>query len=409
MCDQFGLEHLGKDSCDSIRSESLFANGKEGFDLNDVKTEFDRLQTRLRSLDMEQEVEHGISESSTRGSGASSEEGGDTIPRQRRSNDLPMHPDLPLSGILSSDTEWRRAYHPETRLRHVTNLDGSPGPLAHLIQSSHEWEELNREEENKLIESFKNLKTGAPSVTDPDVAAAESPLGDATLLPIIHLRDLKYMNPPAKNWVGLTPTHAGFQYVQQAYQDGKWYGARPDFKLPKAYRRLGYKTMFSRDARSGPSQRKRPAEMAKDGTLASEPMDIDQNSNQQHNQSGFRLTRGPGGDKFEFFALTGDQLRQELKHCKEEYQNGGREKMERQLAKHFRDIGLDASYRIPQDSDTSDSDSFISSDSSPDEEMESSIQSSSHRPTVPTKRHRSPGSITDLVSQKKAKVWFESL
>lgn len=413
LCHQLGLENFGKDYYDSLRSYSPFANGREGFNFNEVKEELDRNEGKLCSWGIGQgQYRHrsGDSDPKARDCNETSKGPGDTTSRQSRPNDRPLHPDALLSATLPPDAEWRRAYHPETQLRHLWNPDGSPGPLTRLLLHPNLGQRLDSEMMRKLDESIRSLKTASSPVSKPDVAVNESPWGDATLLPIIHIRDLEYMSSAARNWLGMTPTHVGFQYMQQAYQDGKWYGARPDFKLPKAYRRAGYKTLSPESAKSGPSLREKYTEMAEDGTPASDPMDTDQTPNQHYDQPSFQLTRGPGYDKFAFSAPLTDEFVQKLEQCVDEAHHGGRENIEKKLAKSFRDFGIDGYCRVPRDSDTSDSDSFISSDSEPSSTEQDAFGPSRSSPAKVSATQREPtGSGPDLIDQKKAKTWLESL
>jgi len=100
------------------------------------------------------------------------------------------------------------------------------------------------------LEVLKNLKTGAVSVSDPEQGITESPLGDATLLPVISLKALKKIDAPARNWIGYNPTHQGFQFLQEAYQRGEWVGNVPQFQLPKAFRKARAKSSNGDNAKT---------------------------------------------------------------------------------------------------------------------------------------------------------------
>lgn len=42
----------------------------------------------------------------------------------------------------------------------------------------------------------------------------------------------------ARNWIEYNLTHAGFQFLQEAYQRDGWYSKKPRFKRAKAFRDL---------------------------------------------------------------------------------------------------------------------------------------------------------------------------
>ena len=327
-------------------------------------------------------------------------------------HDDPIHPDLPLGTLFSPDTLLGRMFHPETKVRHLLNPDKSPGPLLRSIQLPELSLKDDTEDILKLLHSFKTLQTGVPSVSDPILGITESPLGDATILPVLALKDLKYLIPTVANWVGMNPTNAGFQYVQEAYQSGRWFGGKPKFQLPKAYRRAGYKSLSAKAAERGPSPRKGAKEKAKDSYLASKPIENDLDSGWKHNPPSFRLTRGPDFDEFTWSTPMTDEFIQAVNQNVEEIRNGGRENVHRKLAKGLRDVGADACFRIPEYEDTTDTGSSVSGESSSSGEEERALHSgpsSASPPVVPTKRKEAPTSARDLISSKKAKSWLESL
>jgi hypothetical protein len=115
----------------------------------------------------------------------------------------------------------------------LTKRYTSPQMQPNLSTRPRSWSDLRREHEAfeawketrlKQIEGIKNLKTGSFSVSDPEQGITESPLGDATLLLVVPLEALKRLDGPACNWIGYTPTHKGFQMLQEAYQRGEWMG-----------------------------------------------------------------------------------------------------------------------------------------------------------------------------------------
>ena len=123
-----------------------------------------------------------------------------------------------------------------------------------LIKKQKEEEGLAEEELYDHLVSTRAIKTGARSVSDPYLGRTESPLGDATLLPVLALKDLDHIGAPVGSWVGYTPTHCGFQYLQETYKEGKWLGRKPQFKLPKAYRTVGLQAVPMPDRKKGQIQ-----------------------------------------------------------------------------------------------------------------------------------------------------------
>jgi hypothetical protein len=104
---------------------------------------------------------------------------------------------------------------------------------------------------------FQNTKTGSWSVRDPVLGVTESPMGDATMLPVLALKHLGRIDPRAVIWVGMSPTNIGFQFLQEAYQKGKWFGDKPLFQLPKAYRPY-FKRLLTTEAAEGSSSEGNP-------------------------------------------------------------------------------------------------------------------------------------------------------
>lgn len=133
-----------------------------------------------------------------------------------------------MEKFISSESEVR------TDLTINPHSESDPDPSA----SSTDFEGWKKDVFEQ-IKAIKSLKTGAMSVSNSVEGITESPMGDATLLPVVSLKALKQMDAPARNWIGYNPTHQGFQFLQEAYQRGEWVGNVPQFKLPKAFRKAG--------------------------------------------------------------------------------------------------------------------------------------------------------------------------
>jgi hypothetical protein len=61
----------------------------------------------------------------------------------------------------------------------------------------------------------------------------ESPLDDATKLPLSELRKLQLCDFMARIWLEYTSTNAGFQFLQESSQRRDWYRDYPHFKRAK--------------------------------------------------------------------------------------------------------------------------------------------------------------------------------
>lgn len=120
-------------------------------------------------------------------------------------------------------------------MSHTAGRDQPPGPLLKLIQIQQEEQKLAQKELVRHISLLKDIRTGAASVSNAHLGKPESPLGGATLLSVLTRKDFKCFNGQVINRIGY-PAHSGFQFVQEAYREGKWLGGKPQFKLPKAYR-----------------------------------------------------------------------------------------------------------------------------------------------------------------------------
>ena len=120
---------------------------------------------------------------------------------------------------------------------------------------------------NDMIDHLISIETGGISVSHPKELTLESPLGDSTILPIVSLKQLQYVDNWTAQFIGYNPTNTGFQFLQEAYANGEWNGPRPRFKWTKSrYDRKGMKavrqthnaraTRFSDNANIGSSTEK---------------------------------------------------------------------------------------------------------------------------------------------------------
>ena len=201
-------------------------------------------------------------------------------------------------------------------------------------------------EYEKILETILGTKTGSLSVSDPDLGISESPLGDATLLPVLKLEELKYFDAPVSTWVGYNPTNAGFQYLQEAYRNGEWCGRRPHFKLPKAFRDAGakkisdLKPLKGTNADTGPLKRPRwkHTEQGAPGepSTAAHSRNVSNESppNKNATQTGrtFSFTPGLTSNSFQWSTPVTDELIKEVNGLVDQCRNGGRAEAEREFA-----------------------------------------------------------------------------
>jgi hypothetical protein len=90
----------------------------------------------------------------------------------------------------------------------------------------------------EVLKYIRSIRTGFISVSDPELGISESPLGDATLLPVLKMSELRYLDGWTKMLIGYTPTHSGYQFLQEAYQNGEWNGETPLSQTIRRTRRL---------------------------------------------------------------------------------------------------------------------------------------------------------------------------
>lgn len=236
-------------------------------------------------------------------------------------------------------------------------------------------------EAKDLLDHMKSVKTGSMSVSDPELGVSESPLGDATLLPVISLEELASVHQSAKNWVGYDPTHAGFQLLQEAYQNWEWAGPRPQFRGPKMWRkhrsRKARRTTTNEDAESvcysqnkaagaSVSPRQSPTserDVREDCPSAAAPT----SSTTPHPPCEVKFIPGPKGrnNKLEFSTALTPELIDAVEQQVEKIRNGGRAEVEEKLRKCLAAWGVD---QCVDPDDTTSSDDELSDPSETDED-----------------------------------------
>lgn len=200
----------------------------------------------------------------------------------------------------------------------------------------------------KEMEGIRNIRTGSISVSDPVLGITESPMGDATLLPVVSLEVVRQMDAPARSWFGYTPTHQGFQLIQEAYQRGEWVGNSPQFKLPKAFRRAGW-SRLSGEPGSGPKKTNASSSTQfengdngpKNDQKAPESTGKSSGTPQGHTA---RFIRSADRDTWEFSAPMDDKFGKQVDEIMEVMKTPlGRALVEKEALRSLRHYGLQAS------------------------------------------------------------------
>lgn len=234
-------------------------------------------------------------------------------------------------------------------------------------------------EGEELVDYLKSIKTGSVSVSKEELGISESLLGDATMLPIVQLRVLKYVDSLARSWIGYNPTHTGFQFLQEGYQAGEWYGKKPRFKRPKVFRDLEKSRKVRRMSRETDVSTSRhvdepaapapvePTDQAPPG--AHRPAESNASPSDSPNTNAHGKVKSiPGGkgqrDKLQFGQPITPEFINDVNTLVDQIRNGGGAEVERRLQKSLAYYGVDA---CAPDSDE-ESSSEDESDSSSEEE-----------------------------------------
>ena len=226
------------------------------------------------------------------------------------------------------------------------------------------WKEKLREYADKI----KNLKTGAFSVSDPKLGVTESPLGDATLLPVLSLKVVQNLDAPARNWIGYSPTHQGFQMLQEAYQRGEWVGNVPQFKLPKAFRKAGLTKLPTQDSAADTKGADKTTP-----TNSSKSKPGRNSKNAEAGRSKIEYSSGPDGDRFTFSRVFDDNTIKQMKEVQEMLKFPlGRALVEKEVIRQFRHLGIhvDGSYEAISSSEDSENDASDDDDDDDVDEMD---------------------------------------
>jgi hypothetical protein len=83
----------------------------------------------------------------------------------------------------------------------------------------------------RILQQLNTTTTGARSVINPAPGTEDSPLGNATMIPVLGLLDLRDVSVPVQTSIGYDRTNMGFQLIQEAYRRGEWTDF-PSFRKP---------------------------------------------------------------------------------------------------------------------------------------------------------------------------------
>ncbi len=167
----------------------------------------------------------------------------------------------------------------DDRIFDLTNQEPSHNFRPSTLKGKQTERSTILKEHADLIDYVKSIKTGSMSVCNPEggVASCELPLGDATMLPVLKIKDLKYVGNWTRQMIGYNPTNAGFQGLQEAYQRGDWDGETPRIRRSKRRCRFEVPESSRSDAALSARTRSRAAEERARSNNAGEdtvPMEI---------------------------------------------------------------------------------------------------------------------------------------
>ncbi len=297
-------------------------------------------------------------------------------------------------------------------------------------------------EVEELVEHPTAIKTGSLSDSSPDLGISQSPMGDATLLPVVSIEELEYFDGNAKLGIGYNPTNSGFQFVQEAYQRGEWEGSLPRFKRPKGlrlfrttkspstYRQINLSSRSrkvsrkSQDAEAPSSYRMKEPELSSANSeepvfTATSPR-MGSNSRKRKMQKeapdypdiemgprestagfmqGSEVIYKDGEDGEEstvtFRTCMPDNFIDEVEKATEEMRNGGRQKIERRLNKALRYFGIET--MVPSDDNWATENGESSSEDDLTFSEASSLQD-------PSNQHKSD--TEEVFSKNSVAAWF---
>ncbi|KAH8774971.1 hypothetical protein F5882DRAFT_233074, partial [Hyaloscypha sp. PMI_1271] len=87
---------------------------------------------------------------------------------------------------------------------------------------SDEVNEVRKAMIRRILGYLNTTTTGARSVINPPRGTEDSPIGNATMIPVLELLDLQKVSHPVKTYIGYDRTNIGFQLIQEAYRRGEW-------------------------------------------------------------------------------------------------------------------------------------------------------------------------------------------
>jgi T5orf172 domain len=292
----------------------------------------------------------------------------------------------------------------------IENSDSSPITRRTRSTARLEEERAEVEEMLRMHEFVKHTKTGALSVSDPACGISESPLGDATLLPVLTLDELKYLDTPVTNWIGFTPTHTGFQSLQEAYQNGEWHGRKPEFKLPKASRKSQPRkvNIITTEQDHSPPATEQNASGGEQSTASSNRSTFIPPQTGGHPT--FRVTHSPTRDTYTWTQPLTDEFKQQAKEVAELYKNGGSAYVEHMSRKSLQAYGYLHSDEVGKLT-AGEFDDMFDENSAIDEaeHIRNAAQISPSPLRAAAKRKAGDDTMEMGIGSKKAKMWLDAL
>ncbi|RYP53940.1 hypothetical protein DL769_010429 [Monosporascus sp. CRB-8-3] len=182
------------------------------------------------------------------------------------------------------------------------------------------------------MKAIKNLKTGSISA-------------------------LGQMDATARGWIGYNPTHAGFQFLQEAYQRGEWVGTVPQFKLPKSFRKAGI-TKLSAEAvvdmkDRDPSYSTQPSSGRNQPNNSADAQVNTEEASGRLSGRRVRFIRSEDADRWEFSTEMNDAVVELMKHPL------GEALVRREALRELKNFGLDLTGGYEHDALSSSSESSM--------------------------------------------------
>ena len=277
-----------------------------------------------------------------------------------------LNPEHEVTPNLIRELEHYAQLHPD-------RSTGKPRSVGSLL---HEYQACTAEI-RKQMETTRNLTTGGFSVSDPAQGITESPLGDATLLPVVSLRAVQRLDGPARTWIGYNPTHEGFQMLQEAYQRGEWRGDMPQFKLPRGLRNMKAgtaQTGHQTTTQAAAADTNMKGTDSDDTPTSSGKPRRTKNKKAKAREMKVEVTTGPNGDveQLAFGRVLDDDMIREMEQMQKIMEFPlGMALLQKEMARQFRKFGVhvDGSYEAMSSSEEEEEEDGVSEGGDDDDGM----------------------------------------